>query len=92
MFYTKRKSPHLINLTNLTKKSPSRPIPGFLSFYIPILFSIFSGYFSLILFIYMKKTISLFRLLMVATLLSISGGCSETNDPAPDEGGGVTHL
>ncbi len=29
---------------------------------------------------------------MVATLLSISGGCSETNDPAPDEGGGDTPV
>jgi len=87
--YTKRKSPHLINLTNLTKKSPSRPIPGFLSFRSDIFSYLYGTFLTLYSMFNMKKSLSLLRLLTAAILLSASGGCSETNDPDPEGGGGI---
>ena len=87
MSYTKRKSPHLINLTNLTKKSPSRPIPGFLSFRSDIFSYLYGTFLTLYSMFSMKKSLSLLRLLTAAILLSASGGCSETNDPDPEGGG-----
>ena len=83
MSYTKRKSPHLINLTNLTKKSPS---PGFLSFRSDIFSYLYGTFLTLYSMFSMKKSLSLLRLLTAAILLSASGGCSETNDPDPEGG------
>ena len=79
-------SPTLINLTNLTKKSPSRPIPGFLSFRSDIFSYLYGTFLTLYSMFNMKKSLSLLRLLTAAILLSASGGCSETNDPDPEGG------